>query len=109
MIRAIELRLLRQLPREHSTRQRYPRQNSHLFLLRLFEENIRRTLPETVEDDLHGFDVRIFNGLQRLLHSLHAHAVVADLARVHHAIQRVENFRTIVDGGWWAMKLQKIE
>jgi len=51
-------------------------------------------MPEHVEDDLYGLNVRISNRLECFLDPFHAYAIVANLARASDIIQRVENFGT---------------
>ena len=80
-------------PDASGTRARMPT----LRLLRLREKQFRRTLPENVEDDLHGLDVRKFNRLQRLLDFFHAHAVMPQFAGFHQVIEDAKNFRQIIN------------
>ena len=109
MIVGRELRLARQLAGQHSAGQRHARQNADLLARRLREEQIRRTLPEAVEDDLHRLHVGILDRLERLLHALHADAVVANLAGLHQPVERAEDLGPVIDIGGRAMQLHQVE
>ena len=102
-------RLAGHLAGQQAARQRYAHDHAHLARLRLAEEQLRRAVAEHVEDDLHRFDVRIFNRLERFLDLFHADAVVLNLPGLHQIVQRAEDFRAVEHLGRRAVELDQIE
>ena len=78
-------------------------------LCALAEEQAGGALAEDVEDDLHRFHARVFDGLERLLHLLHAHPVVLEFPRAHHAVQSLEYLGGVEHAGGGAVELEEIE
>ena len=97
------------MPGKQPAGQRNTRQDADLLQLGLGKEELRRTLTEAIENDLHRLQVGIFHGLESLFHALHAHPVETDLARLHQVVEHAENLRMIVGIGRRAMELHQVE
>src|ERR1041385_333312 len=104
-----ELRIRAQLAGEHTAGQRGTRQNAHAFFFGLGKKSVRRLLPEAIKNDLHRLHVGIFDGLERLFHLLHAHAVVADLPCLDQIVEHAKNFGAIVEFGRRTVQLHQIK
>ena len=59
--------------------------------------------------NLHRLHLRKFNGLQGLLHFLHAHSIMAQLAGCHQIVQNAEHLGQVENRGRWAVQLQEIK
>ena len=68
------------------------RQHADIFRLGQRQELLGGLVAKQIENDLHGFDVGIFDCLQRLIDELYAHAVMFDLAFASQIIEPAENF-----------------
>jgi hypothetical protein len=95
--------------RQQPARQGHARDHADLAGRRLGEKRVSRLVPEHVEDDLHGLDVRMPHRHPGLVDGLDAHAVVADLARSNQIVQHAEHLATQVDGRRRTVQLQQIE
>ena len=72
------------------------------------EAGVRRLQAERIEDDLHRLHVRMLEGQQGLIDRLHAHPVVAHLARRHEVVQEAEHVVALVECGGRAVELEQI-
>src|SRR5690606_29468374 len=109
MVLRSEVGSLQVVPRQQSTRQRDPNDDADIAGLRLPEEEAGRALPEHVEDDLNGGDVRIFDRLDRLFHLLHRDAEVQDLPLLLQPIEQLEDLRSVVDRSRRTVELDEVE
>jgi len=66
-------------------------------------------MAEGVEDDLHGCRAAAGHRRQRLVAGLDTNAVVGDHSVSDERIERVVSLITRVDGGRWAVQLNKIQ
>src|SRR4029077_15632213 len=104
-----EGRVAAELAGEQAAGQRDAGKNADLLLLRLREEDFGGTLPEAVEDDLHGLDIGILDRFQGLFDLLDADAVVADFPRFHEVVEDGEDFRAGVEVRRRTVELEQVE
>src|SRR5450631_1439587 len=109
MIVGIEFGIGAKLPRKQPAGQRNARQDANLLQLGLGKEEFRRTLTETIENDLHRLQVGVFHGLESLFHALHAHPIETDLARLHQVVEHGEDLGMIIGIGRRAVELHQVE
>src|SRR5437667_3306457 len=94
---------------KHSASKRHSREDPNFLHFRAREEDFSRALTETVENNLDGLNVGILDRLECLLDFLDAHAVVANLSGLNQIVENSEYLCMIIEFGWRAMQLQKIE
>ena len=66
------------LASQQARRKRHPDDHTHVSAHRLPKEQVGRTLPEDVVDDLDTGEVRVLDSLEALFDLLNAHTVVGD-------------------------------
>ena len=91
-----EARLAVELAGQEAGGQRDADDHTDVAQAGLLEEELGRSLPEDVEDDLHGRDARVLDCLQRLLDLLDADAVRADDAFRHEPVAGFEHLGRVV-------------
>ena len=92
-------------PLASGTRARIPTR----FSLCLGKKDFGRTLPETIENDLHRLHVGKLNRFQRFFHFLDADSVIANLPCRHQIVEHPEDFRTRIKCGRRTMQLHQVK
>src|ERR687894_221818 len=109
VVGGVECPLRAHLAGEEAARERHAGQDAYVALLGEREELLDGLLAEDVEDDLDGLDAGVVQRHPRLLHPLHAHAVVLYLAGPLQLLERLEGRVLTVSLRGRAVELEKVK